>query len=126
MGWEVGSDGFKVILSADVPEMVGRHLKKDVSTFLHDNGLSAADIGCWICHPGGPRVLDAMQSELELPEDALDVTWKSLADVGNLSSASVLHVLHESIGSGRLRPGMPAVMLAMGPGFCSELVLLSW
>lgn len=126
MGWEVGSDGFKVVLSADVPAMVGRYLKQDVDGFLTDHGLSTSDIDCWICHPGGPKVLEAMQTELDLPDGALDVTWHSLADIGNLSSASVLHVLHESVAQERIKPGMLGVMLAMGPGFCSETVLLRW
>jgi alkylresorcinol/alkylpyrone synthase len=126
MGWDVGSDGFKVVLSADVPAMVGRYLKRDVEKFLEDHGLSTDDIGCWICHPGGPKVLEAMETELRLPPGALDVTWRSLADVGNLSSASVLHVLSESVAQGRMKPGMFGLMAAMGPGFCSELVLLRW
>ena len=66
MGWDVGSDGFKVVLSADVPAMVGRYLKRDVEKFLEDYGLSTDDIGCWICHPGGPKVIEAMESELRL------------------------------------------------------------
>ncbi|MGA7304421.1 MAG: 3-oxoacyl-[acyl-carrier-protein] synthase III C-terminal domain-containing protein [Rhodothermales bacterium] len=124
MGWEVGTDGFKVVLSADVPLMVSRYLKEGVVDFLAEHGLTTRDIDCWICHPGGPKVLEAMQRELDLPEGALDVTWKSLADIGNLSSASVLHVLHESIAQGRLRSGMYGLMIAMGPGFCSEMALL--
>jgi len=126
MGWEVGSDGFKVVLSADVPVMVGRYLKQDVVAFLADHELTVDDVDCWICHPGGPKVLEAMQEELGLPDGALDVTWDSLADIGNLSSASVLHVFHESVKKGRFKPGMLGLMLAMGPGFCSELVLLHW
>ena len=126
MGWEVGSDGFKVVLSADVPAMVGRYLKRDVEKFLEDQGLSIDDIGCWICHPGGPKVLEAMETELQLPPGALDVTWRSLADIGNLSSGSVLHVLNQSVAQGRMKPGMFGLMAAMGPGFCSEMVLLRW
>lgn len=126
MGWDVGSDGFRVVLSADVPNMVGLYLKDDVASFLNDYGMTGTDVDCWICHPGGPKVLEAMQSELELPPGALDVTWASLAEIGNLSSASVLHIYDESVASGRMRPGMRGLMMAMGPGFCSELVLLRW
>jgi len=65
-----------------------------------------------------------MERALELPGDALERTWRSLAAIGNLSSASVLMVLGDALGEGRPERGAPALMLAMGPGFCSELVLL--
>jgi alkylresorcinol/alkylpyrone synthase len=71
-------------------------------------------------------VLEAMQESLELPEGALDVTWRSLREVGNLSSTSVLLVLEETLQNGRPDPGSYGMLIAMGPGFCSELVLLEW
>jgi alkylresorcinol/alkylpyrone synthase len=71
-------------------------------------------------------VLEAVESVLQLPADALKVTWQSLAEIGNLSSASVLHVLHDTMEAGAQEPGTPGLLLAMGPGFCSELVLLRW
>jgi alkylresorcinol/alkylpyrone synthase len=61
-----------------------------------------------------------------LPEGTLDVTWQSLAAVGNLSSVSVLHVLETTLAERMPPAGTPGVMLAMGPGFCAELVLLRW
>jgi alkylresorcinol/alkylpyrone synthase len=79
-----------------------------------------------VAHPGGPKVLQAMQRALDLPDGALDLTWRSLAEVGNLSSASVLHVLEATLVERRPPPGTPGMMLAMGPGFCAELVLLRW
>ena len=80
----------------------------------------------WICHTGGPKVLEAFEEALELPPDALARTWRSLREVGNLSSASVLFVLADLLASGDPRPGDKGLLLAMGPGFCSELVLLEW
>jgi len=71
-------------------------------------------------------VLEAMQRALQLPDGALDVTWASLRDVGNLSSASVLHVLRDTMAARPSGTGEPALLLAMGPGFCAELVLLAW
>jgi alkylresorcinol/alkylpyrone synthase len=124
MGWKIGSDGFRVVLSADVPLVVGAHVRNDVDTFLADHGLAREDIAVWIAHPGGPRVLEALEAALELPDDALARTWRSLAEIGNLSSASVLMVLRDALADGRPAAGEPALMLAMGPGFCSELVLL--
>jgi alkylresorcinol/alkylpyrone synthase len=65
-----------------------------------------------------------MEEALELPREAVGLTWESLAEIGNLSSASVLHVLADTFRERPPRPGAPGVLLAMGPGFCSELVLL--
>ncbi|WP_436771530.1 type III polyketide synthase [Yinghuangia sp. YIM S09857] len=126
MGWDIGASGFRVILSPEVPDVVREHLHDDATRFLADHGLAAGDIGTWVCHPGGPKVLRAVAETLGLPDDALAVTWRSLAAVGNLSSASVLHVLQETREAHRPEPGTWGVLLALGPGFCSELVLLRW
>lgn len=125
MGWRIGESGFGIVLSAEVPEMVRRHLHQDVLRFLADHGLQQADIACWIAHPGGPKVLQAMEEVFGLGPEALRRTWESLRAVGNLSSASVLHVLADSLAEPP-PPGSWGLMLAMGPGFCSELVLLRW
>lgn len=126
MGWDISERGFKIVLSADVPEVVKRHLRRDVDAFLGDEGLTRRDIAAWISHPGGSRVLEAMQEALELDATALEPSWRTLWEVGNLSSTSVLMVL-ESIMTGQTpSPGSYGLMVAMGPGFCSELVLLRW
>ena len=125
MGWEVSEKGFKIVLSADVPKMVRRFLRRDVDIFLLEHELVRNDISVWISHPGGPRVLEAMQEALELPDDALEGAWRTLREVGNLSSTSVLLVLEEALRSPP-PPGGWGLMSAMGPGFCSELVLLKW
>lgn len=126
MGWDITERGFGIVLSADVPEVARKFLRDDVDRFLADNGLARGDIGSWVCHPGGPKVLEAMEQSLELPEGALDVTWRSLREVGNLSSTSVLLVLQDTLDHHRPPPGTRGLLLAMGPGFCSELVLLEW
>ncbi|HVP63274.1 MAG TPA: 3-oxoacyl-[acyl-carrier-protein] synthase III C-terminal domain-containing protein, partial [candidate division Zixibacteria bacterium] len=84
------------------------------------------DIGTWIMHTGGPKVLEATAKSLELADDALQVSWECLSRVGNLSSASVLLVLEEYMNRRRPQPGTYSVLAAMGPGFCAELVLLQW
>ena len=124
MGWDVGPSGFQLVLSPDVPEVVSRYLRDDVTGFLAAHDLRLDDISTWVSHPGGPKVIEAINESLGLPDDALELTWRSLADVGNLSSSSVLHVLRDTITK-RPPPG-PGLMMAMGPGFCSELVLLQW
>ncbi|MCB9760834.1 MAG: type III polyketide synthase [Alphaproteobacteria bacterium] len=126
MGWDISESGFRIVLSAGVPEVVKEHLRADVDRFLDDHGLTLSDISSWVCHPGGPKVLWAFQEALDLPDGALDVTWKGLREVGNLSSSSVLLVLRETMAEHRPPPGSLGMMLAMGPGFCSELVLLRW
>ncbi|MFK4086238.1 type III polyketide synthase [Kribbella sp. NPDC020789] len=123
MGWDVGSGGFQIVLGADVPEVVRKYLGGDVRGFLADHGLNVPEIGTWVSHPGGPKVLEAVAETLDLRPGALDLTWRSLDAVGNLSSSSVLHVLGDTLA---LHPSGMGLMLAMGPGFCSELVLLEW
>lgn len=126
MGWDICNEGFKIVLSADVPLMVERHLAGDVEAFLADHGLGKEDIGAWILHTGGPKVLEATSAALALPDGALDASWDCLRKTGNLSSASVLAVLEEVMLHRRPEPGTWSLLAAMGPGFCSELVLLKW
>lgn len=125
MGWHVGDSGLKVVLGVEVPDLVRDNLADDVTELLATQGLTIDDVSTWICHPGGPKVIDTVETVLGLDADALALTRRSLSEVGNLSSASVLHVLRDTL---RHRPptGGWAVLLAMGPGFCSELVLLRW
>ena len=125
MGWDIGAGGFQLVLAPDLPTIVERYLGDDVTEFLATHGLSIADVGAWVSHPGGPKIIDAINATLGLPDDALELTWRSLSEVGNLSSASVLHVLRDTIAK-RPPKGSPGMLMAMGPGFCSELVLLRW
>ncbi len=126
MGWDISENGFRIVLSPDVPLMVEQHLRADVDSFLSDHGLTRKDISSWIIHTGGPKVLEAVQETLELPAGALDASWECLRRVGNLSSASVLCVLQDFLARRRGAPGSYGVLAAMGPGFCSEVVLLQW
>jgi alkylresorcinol/alkylpyrone synthase len=125
MGWDISERGFKVVLSPQVPEMVRRYLRSDVDRFLGQLGLKRPEIQLWLAHPGGPRVLEAMEEALELPRAALERSWRTLREVGNLSSTSVLLVLEEVLAEPPA-PGTLGLLLALGPGFCSELVLLEW
>ncbi|HXJ82217.1 MAG TPA: 3-oxoacyl-[acyl-carrier-protein] synthase III C-terminal domain-containing protein [Candidatus Methylomirabilis sp.] len=126
MGWRIGESGFRVVLSAEVPEMVRAHLRGDVDALLAEHGLAYHDIAVWVAHPGGPKVLEAMKDTFPLKPGALDLSWESLRRVGNLSSASVLLVLQETLARAAPPHGSYGLMMAMGPGFCSELVLLQW
>ncbi len=126
MGWDIVDSGFKIVLSARVPEVVRANIRTDVDEFLATRELGRGDIDHWIIHTGGPRVLEAFTAALELAPEALDRSWRSLAAVGNLSSASVLFVLEDFLTSGVVQPGDRGVLAAVGPGFSSELVLLEW
>jgi len=126
MGWDISERGFQIVLSADVPRVVDEHLRADVDLFLADQGLTRRDIASWVAHPGGPKVLEAMERAIEAPKGALELTWRSLAQVGNLSSTSVLLVLRDTLAERRPPAGSLGLLLALGPGFCSELVLLRW
>jgi alkylresorcinol/alkylpyrone synthase len=125
MGWDVGAPGFRLVLSPDLPDLIERYFADDVTGFLAEHGLTIDDIGSWVSHPGGPKVLEAINAALGLNDHALELSWRSLSEIGNVSSASVLHILRDA----RAKPppsGTPGVLMAMGPGFCAELVLLRW
>ncbi|OBF05645.1 polyketide synthase [Mycobacterium sp. ACS4054] len=125
MGYDVGAAGFELVLAKDLAEVVEEHIERDVTGFLGAHGLTTTDIGAWVSHPGGPKIIDAINASLSLSPDALELTWRSLGEIGNLSSASVLHVLRDTLAKPPPSDS-PGLMIAMGPGFCSELVLLRW
>jgi alkylresorcinol/alkylpyrone synthase len=123
MGYDIGTTGFELVLSKDLATVVEQYIEKDVTEFLGEHGLSTTDIGAWVSHPGGPKIIDAINASLSLPPEALELTWRSLGEIGNLSSASVLHVLRDTLAKPPPSDS-EGLMIAMGPGFCSELVLL--
>ncbi len=125
IGFNASETGFRIVLTAKVSEVIERNFGGDADAFLFANGLTVDDIGTWIAHPGGPRVLESFQSSLGLADGILDNSWRSLARVGNLSSASVLHILADELLTPK-RPGEYGLMFALGPGVSAELVLLRW
>jgi alkylresorcinol/alkylpyrone synthase len=126
MGWNISEKGFRITLSPEVPRLIRQHLGHDVDAFLADHDCARRDIGSWVLHTGGPKVLEATAAALGLNRGQLDASWDCLKRVGNLSSASVLVVLEDVMRHRRPEPGTLGVLAAMGPGFCSELVLLKW
>ena len=126
MGWDISEKGFRIVLSPRVPDVIRENLGRDADSFLAEHDLRRSDIDSWIMHTGGPKILQATQEALGLAEGALEASWNCLRKVGNLSSASVLVVLEEFMTRRRPRPGSWSVVGAMGPGFCSELILLRW
>ena len=126
LGWRLGPDGFRIVLTAELAEVVARRLGESVTGFLAEHGLTVDDIGTWICHPGGPKVLDAAQRALKLPADALASSRRSLALAGNMSSASVLHILELTVADNAPAAGTFGMMIGLGPGVSAELLLLRW
>jgi alkylresorcinol/alkylpyrone synthase len=126
MGWRVSEQGFHIVLSTAVPSIAREHVGRDVDRFLGEHRLVRGDIAAWIAHPGGPKVLAAVRDALGLSDEDLRLSWESLASVGNLSSASVLLVLEATLARRPPAPGALGVMLALGPGFCAEYLLLEW
>lgn len=124
LGWRVGDTGFEVVLSARLPDLVGAHLLGDVKALLVEHDLVPAQVPTWVVHAGGPRILDAVRDALDLDEQDLRHSRASLREAGNLSSASVLHVLAATLEASTAPPGSPAVLVAFGPGVSTELVLL--
>ncbi len=126
MGWKVTEKGFRITLSPEVPALIRQNLGRDVDAFLADHGYQRSDVKSWVLHTGGPKVLEATADALNLRNGQLDASWDCLKKVGNLSSASVLVVLEDVMKNRRPEPGTLGLLAAMGPGFCSELVLLEW
>lgn len=126
MGWDISEEGFRIVLSPEVPAIIRAKLPADVDAFLNSHGLARSDIGSWVLHTGGPKVLDAMAESLGLDRTACAASWDSLREVGNLSSASVLLVLEDVMLRQRPAPGTWGLLAALGPGFCAQMVLLRW
>jgi alkylresorcinol/alkylpyrone synthase len=126
MGWDISEKGFHIVLSPEVPDTVVKHLGEDVDTFLGEQGLKRCDIKSWVMHTGGPKVLEATAKALGITAKDLAASWECLRKVGNISSTSVLLVLEDVYTHRRPPAGSYSILAAMGPGFCSELVLLRW
>jgi alkylresorcinol/alkylpyrone synthase len=126
MGWDISENGFKIVLSPRLPDMIRGTLAGDVDAFLSKYKLRREDIGNWVIHTGGPKVLEAIQDTLGLQDRDLEQSWNCLKRFGNLSSASVLLVLEDVLLNHAPASGTYGVLLAMGPGFCSEMILVQW
>ena len=126
MGWEVGASGLKIVLSPGVPHCTREMLPGPLKDFLARHNLKLGEIRHWVSHPGGPKVIDALEEGLALPAGTLNRTRQSLAAIGNLSSTSVLIILEEWLRDRIAEPGDWGMMLSMGPGFCAEAALLRW
>ncbi len=120
MGWDITEEGFTLVLSPEVPAIIREHLPVDLAAFLAENGLRREDITSWVLHTGGPKVLEAMAEAAGVTREECALSWDSLRKVGNLSSASVLFVLEDTVEQRRPAPASIGILAAIGPGFCGQ------
>lgn len=126
MGFVLKETGLHIVLSRDVPDMIRGRIRDLVRCFLERRGLAPDDVAAFVLHPGGRKLLAAIEEELALPRERTQPSWDVLAEYGNLSSASVLFVLHEWLTARRPPAGSFGLMAAFGPGFTAEQLLLQW
>src|SRR5262249_3237503 len=126
MGFDLRDSGFHILLSKEVPELIGGQIKDLVDGFLTRHDKTRDDIKGWILHPGGARLLGNIEAELGLDKRDTQPSWDVLANVGNLSSATILFILQEWLEKRPLKPGDYAFAAAFGPGFSAEFLLLQW
>jgi alkylresorcinol/alkylpyrone synthase len=121
MGWDVDPEGFGVIFQRTIPNFITANLAPAVTQILSNMQLSTAEIGRFICHPGGARVITALETALSLHQGALDHERQVIADCGNMSAPTVLFVLERARNN-----GLPArsLLTALGPGFTASCVAL--
>jgi alkylresorcinol/alkylpyrone synthase len=122
MGWQFMNEGFKVLFSQDIPTIIAQNVLGDITSFLKKHQLALSDIKNFIFHPGGKKVLEAYKAALSVEGDFLKKTREVMNDNGNMSSPTVLYVL-EKFFTEDFENGY-GLMMAMGPGFSSEMVLL--
>ena len=126
MGFDLRDSGFHILLSKDVPEMIGARMRELVDCFFKRRGLTQEQIKGWILHPGGSRLLSNVEQALGLTHEDTQPSWDILGNVGNLSSATILFILQEWLEKRPLQPGDLAFAGAFGPGFSAEFLLLQW
>ena len=123
MGWDIVDTGFKVVLSPDVPKIAASEIPRATKAVCQAAGVNPEDLAFVVAHPGGPKVLEAMEKALPFPAGAFQKTWDSLATHGNMSSVSVLFILAQTLEQ-LPQDGELGLMISMGPAFCAELGVL--
>ena len=126
MGFDLRDSGFHIVLSKDVPQLIAERVKGLVDGFLARQGLTREDLSAFLLHPGGQKLLSFMEAELELDRSDTEISWDVLRRFGNLSSASVLFILQETLARREMPSGSYGLLMAFGPGFTAEMILLQW
>jgi alkylresorcinol/alkylpyrone synthase len=126
MGFDLRDSGFHIVLSKDVPQLIRERVRELVEAFLERQGLRREDVSAFILHPGGQKLLSFMEAELGLSRADTKFSWDVLRRFGNLSSASVLFILQEWLSKREMPSGSYGLLMAFGPGFTAEMILLQW
>jgi alkylresorcinol/alkylpyrone synthase len=126
MGMEIVDTGIRNILKPQVGEVARIGLRQAIDDLFAAHDLSVEKIDRWIVHPGGPKVIQAVEEEFGLDDQALNLSRQALAKVGNLSSPTVLYMLDQTLAGEQPAPGAYGLLVAMGPGFSQEVILLQW
>ncbi len=123
MAWEIGDEGFDIVLSSYVPDIIGANITALLEGILQASGHHLSHVEEWAVHPGGRAILDKIQTSLSLPSDALDASREVLKNYGNMSSATVLFVLKEFMDRSDTETALTCA-LAFGPGLTVETAIL--
>ena len=126
MGFDLRETGFHIVLSKDVPQMIREQIKGIVDRFLGRSGLAREAIAAYILHPGGQKLLSYVEEQLGLCHCDTQFSWDVLSQYGNLSSATILFILHEWLTKKTMKAGEYGLAAAFGPGFSAEVLLLQW
>lgn len=126
MGMDIVDTGTRNILRPEVSDFVKVGLRQAIEPLLAKHDLSVDKITRWLVHPGGPKIINAVEEEFALDEQDLKLSREALAKIGNISSPTVLYILEQTLSSDPPDPGAYGLMIAMGPGFCQEVILLQW
>ncbi|MCS7266602.1 MAG: type III polyketide synthase [Geminicoccaceae bacterium] len=121
MGWRVEDDGLGVLFAPTVPEIARSRLGGALAAFLERQGLAPADVDRWLCHPGGAKVLSALEEVLPAPAKGLEHARAVLAEFGNMSAPTVLFVLDRALAEPDWKR---ALLLALGPGFTAAFAIV--
>jgi alkylresorcinol/alkylpyrone synthase len=126
MGFDLRDNGFHIVLSKDVPQMIREKIKGVVDGFLERQSLTRERIAAFILHPGGQKLLSYVEEQLGLCRCDTQLSWDVLGQYGNLSSATILFILHAWLTKKTMQPDDYGLAIAFGPGFSAELLLLQW
>jgi alkylresorcinol/alkylpyrone synthase len=126
MGFDLRDTGFHIVLSKDVPQLIREKIAGLVDGFLGRHRLDRRDVSAFLLHPGGQKLLSYIEEQLGLSECDTRISWEVLRQYGNLSSATILFILHEWLTTRQVDSGKYGLAAAFGPGFSAELLLLQW
>lgn len=126
MGFDLRDHGFHMVLAQALPDLLRRQIRPLAERFLGRNGLRPEQLAAYVLHPGGKKILSALEAELHIRQHATQPSWDVLREYGNMSSATILFVLREWLTTRRPAMGAYGLAAGFGPGLSIELLLLRW